>query len=189
MFPVLISWAYDYDEWIKFCLNQDGQRQSHLNISLIVRDKDTKTMSTDHNLFEERGETKTESNQCPSAYKPIALLLGQTGSLLVSVDLWDSFNSQSGRAPRILFPIAVLFSFIPDCRCHCQRTVIRGFRLGASELNDHTTARAQSQGHHAIDHQEEGSVERGLVQWSPLKGRETHSEHCFAAASSELCQI
>ena len=22
MFPVLICWAYDYDEWIKFCLNQ-----------------------------------------------------------------------------------------------------------------------------------------------------------------------
>ena len=23
VFPVLICWAYDYDEWIQFCLNQE----------------------------------------------------------------------------------------------------------------------------------------------------------------------
>ena len=29
MFPVLICWTYDYDEWIKFCLNQ-RERHAHL---------------------------------------------------------------------------------------------------------------------------------------------------------------
>ena len=32
--------------------------------------------------------------------------------------------------------------------------------------------RAQSQGHHAVDHLEEGGVERGSARRSSLKGRE-----------------
>ena len=35
-----------------------GSDDSHFNVSLIVRDKVTKTVFTDHNLFEERGKTK-----------------------------------------------------------------------------------------------------------------------------------
>ena len=40
-------------------------------------------MSTNHNLFEEKGEpTEVESNRDSSAYQPDALPLGQTGSLV-----------------------------------------------------------------------------------------------------------
>ena len=35
-----------------------GSDESHFNVSLIVRDKVTKTVSTNHNLFEEKGEPK-----------------------------------------------------------------------------------------------------------------------------------
>ena len=36
-----------------------GSDKSHFNVSLIVRDKVTnQTVSTDHNLFEEKGEPK-----------------------------------------------------------------------------------------------------------------------------------
>ena len=47
-----------------------GSNESHFNVSLIVRDKVTnKTVSTNQNLFEEKGGSK-----------PNALPLGQTGS-------------------------------------------------------------------------------------------------------------
>ena len=35
-----------------------GSDESHFYVSIIVRDKVTKTVSTDHNLFEEKGEPK-----------------------------------------------------------------------------------------------------------------------------------
>ena len=40
------------------CINM-GSDKSHFNAALIVRDKVTnKTVSTDHNIFEEKGEPK-----------------------------------------------------------------------------------------------------------------------------------
>ena len=35
-----------------------GSDESHFNVSFIVRDKSHNTVSTDHNIFEERGEPK-----------------------------------------------------------------------------------------------------------------------------------
>ena len=35
-----------------------GSDESHFNVSLIVKDKVTKTVSTDHNLSEEKGDHK-----------------------------------------------------------------------------------------------------------------------------------
>ena len=43
-------------------------------------DKVTGQVSTNHNLFEEKGEPKRVSNRGPPAYQPNALPLGQTGS-------------------------------------------------------------------------------------------------------------
>ena len=40
-----------------------------------------KTVSTNHNVFEEKGEPKRYRTEVPFAYKPNALPLGQTGSL------------------------------------------------------------------------------------------------------------
>ena len=40
-----------------FCIKV-GSEESHFNVPLIVRDKVTRQVSTDHNLFEERGEPK-----------------------------------------------------------------------------------------------------------------------------------
>ena len=41
------------DSWIKM-----GSDESHFNVSVTARDKVTKTVSTDHNLSEEKGEPK-----------------------------------------------------------------------------------------------------------------------------------
>ena len=35
-----------------------GSDESHFNVSLIMRDKVTRTVSTNHNPFEEKGEPK-----------------------------------------------------------------------------------------------------------------------------------
>ena len=56
-----------------------GSDESHFNASFIVRDKVTKTVSTDHNFSRER-RGEADSNLGPSAYQPNALPLGQPGS-------------------------------------------------------------------------------------------------------------
>ena len=49
-----------------FCIKM-GSDVSHLSVSLIVRGKDHKTVSLNHNFWRER-KSETESNQRPSAY-------------------------------------------------------------------------------------------------------------------------
>ena len=56
-----------------------GNDESHFNVSLIVRDKVTRQVSTGHNFPRER-RAEADSNRGPSAYQPNALPLGQTGS-------------------------------------------------------------------------------------------------------------
>ena len=56
-----------------------GSDESHFNVSLIVRDKVTRQCPETTN-FEEKGG---DSNRGPSAYRPNALPLGQTGSHVV----------------------------------------------------------------------------------------------------------
>ena len=46
-----------------------GSDESHFNVSLIVRDKVHKTVSTDHNFCRER-TAEANSNRGPSAYQP-----------------------------------------------------------------------------------------------------------------------
>ena len=43
-----------------FCIKM-GSNKSHFNVSLIVRDSH-KTVSTNHNLFEQKGEAEAVSN-------------------------------------------------------------------------------------------------------------------------------
>ena len=73
-----------------------GSDESHFNVSLIVKDKVTKTMSTDHNLFEEKGDPKlnrTEVILLPSLtpYRWAKPAHSETGhsrdSLRISTDL------------------------------------------------------------------------------------------------------
>ena len=66
---------------LMFQLGSDGQ--SH------------RTMSTNHNLFEERGEPKRVSNRGPSAYQPNALPLGQTGSQFFCTGPTSFYSEQS----------------------------------------------------------------------------------------------
>ena len=42
-----------------------GSDESHFNVSLIVRDKVTTRLSTNHNLFEEKGEPKRNRAEAP----------------------------------------------------------------------------------------------------------------------------
>ena len=57
-----------------------GSDDSHFNVSVGSDGQSHKTVSTNHNLSEEKGEPKSVSNRGPSAYQPNALPLGQTGS-------------------------------------------------------------------------------------------------------------
>ena len=57
-----------------------GSDGSHLNVSVGSVGQSHRTVSTNPNLFEEKGEPKRVSNRGPSAYQPNALPLGHTGS-------------------------------------------------------------------------------------------------------------
>ena len=53
---------------------------SDFNVSVGSDGQSHKTVSTNHNLFEEKGEPKRYRTEVLSAYEPNALPLGQTGS-------------------------------------------------------------------------------------------------------------
>ena len=72
---LLLHCHHQNDSYIK-----RGRGKSHFNVSLIVRGKRHKTVTTDHNLFLREGRAEAESSRGPSAYQPNALPLGQTGS-------------------------------------------------------------------------------------------------------------
>ena len=63
------------DSYIKM-----GTDESHFNVSVGSDGQSHKTVSTNHNLFEEKRRAEAVSNRGPSAYQPNALPLGQTGS-------------------------------------------------------------------------------------------------------------
>ena len=42
-----------------------GSNESHFNVSLIVRGSHNKTVSTNHNLFEEKGQPKLNRAKAP----------------------------------------------------------------------------------------------------------------------------
>ena len=56
-----------------------GSNESNFNVSVGSDGQSHKTVSTNHNLLEEKGEPVV-LNRGPSAYQPNALPLGQTGS-------------------------------------------------------------------------------------------------------------
>ena len=57
--------------------------ESHFNVSVGSDGQSHKTVSTNHNLSEEKGEPKRNRTEVLlSAYQPNALPLGQTGSLV-----------------------------------------------------------------------------------------------------------
>ena len=58
-----------------------GSDESHFNVSVGSDGQSHKTVSTNHNLFEEKGEPKRYRTEfLRLQYKPNALPLGQTGS-------------------------------------------------------------------------------------------------------------
>ena len=57
-----------------------GSDESHFNVSVGSDGHSHKTESTNHNLFEEKGEPKRYRTEVLPAYQPNALPLGQTGS-------------------------------------------------------------------------------------------------------------
>ena len=57
-----------------------GSDESHFNVSVERDGQGHKTVSTNHNLYDEKGAGAV-SNRGPSAYQPNALPLGHTGSL------------------------------------------------------------------------------------------------------------
>ena len=66
--------------------------ESHFNVSEGSDGQSHKTVSTNHNLFEEKGEPKRYRNRGPSAYQPNAFPLGQNGSQLMN----GSHDEQKG---------------------------------------------------------------------------------------------
>ena len=61
-----------------------GSDESHFNVSVGSDGQSHKTVSTNNNLFEEKGEPK----RGPSTYQPNALPLGKTGSHRQSTCGW-----------------------------------------------------------------------------------------------------
>ena len=62
-----------------------GSDESHFNVSLTVRGKVTRPCPQS-TTFEEKGaQAEAVSNRGPSAYRPTALPLGQTGSQSLEV--------------------------------------------------------------------------------------------------------
>ena len=55
--------------------------ESHFNVSVRRDGQSHRTVSTNHNLFEEKVRAEAVSNRGPSAHQPNTLPLGQTGSL------------------------------------------------------------------------------------------------------------
>ena len=62
-------------QWL-YCIKV-GSDESHFNVSVGSDGQSHKTVSTNHNLFEEKGKPKRYRTG-PSAYQPNALPLGQT---------------------------------------------------------------------------------------------------------------
>ena len=63
-----------------------GSDESHFNVSVGSDGQSHKTVSTNHNHFEEKGEPKRYRTEVlPLQYQPNALSLGQTGSLSLSL--------------------------------------------------------------------------------------------------------
>ena len=58
-----------------------GSDESHFNVSVGSDGQNHKTVSTNHNLFDEKGEPKRYRTEVLPAYQPNALPLGQIGSL------------------------------------------------------------------------------------------------------------
>ena len=59
-----------------------GSDESHFNASVGSDGQSHKTVSTNHNLFEDKGEQKRYRTEVLPAYRPNSLPLGQTGSLV-----------------------------------------------------------------------------------------------------------
>ena len=60
-----------------------GSDENHFNVSLIVRDKNHKTMSTNHNVCEEKGQPKrNRAEALPLTSLTPCLPLGHTGLAL-----------------------------------------------------------------------------------------------------------
>ena len=58
-----------------------GSDQSHFNVSVGSDGQSHKTVSTNHNLFEEKGEPKRYPTEVLPLTKPNALPLGQTAGI------------------------------------------------------------------------------------------------------------
>ena len=78
-----------------FCIKM-GSSESHFNVSVGSDGQSHRTASTNHSLFEEKGEPKRYRNRSPSAYQPNALPLGRTA-------LW-SFDTLEYRLPGLVSP-------------------------------------------------------------------------------------
>ena len=63
-----------------FCIKL-GSDESHFNVSVGSDGQSHKTVSADHNHFEEKGEPKRYRTEVFPLYQPNALPLDQTGSL------------------------------------------------------------------------------------------------------------
>ena len=62
-----------------------GSDENHFNVSVGSDGQSHRTVSTDHNLFEEKGEPKRYRTEVLPLTNPNALPLGQTGSLMMMV--------------------------------------------------------------------------------------------------------
>ena len=75
MIYLLLHCHHQNDSCIKM-----GSDESHFNVSVGSDGQSHKMVSTNHNLFEEKGEPKRYRTEVLPLYQPNALPLGQTGT-------------------------------------------------------------------------------------------------------------
>ena len=67
-----------------------GSDESRFSVSVGSDGQSHKTVSKNHNLFEEKGEPKRYRTEVLPAYQPNALPLGQTGSQDIYISVHGS---------------------------------------------------------------------------------------------------
>ena len=115
-----------------------GRGESHFNVSEGSDEQSHKTVSTNRNLFEEKGRAEAASNRGPSAYQPNALPLGQTGSLN------DHCHQMSSFIPPTLRWHRKLHKMIPGNESSTLRLDRTGEGLACSKQIQHTAREDKS---------------------------------------------
>ena len=97
MFPVLISWAYDYDERVKFCLNQEFCTVTTRFARKNIRERDIRTTTSDQKqigLKIDYTNNWAVDIHVKTRLNPRYIHKGGGATSLLSALCWDSYSGR-----------------------------------------------------------------------------------------------